>query len=79
MEFKYLKEEEIKIVLFSHFCRYQEVTKCFRKVDGKWVIKDIPFIEEWGEKEFNFLVSCLKNTINTGGMVVGAFKLHILK
>lgn len=35
MEFRYLKEEEININLFSNFQRHQEVSKCWRKIDGK--------------------------------------------
>lgn len=79
MEFRYLKEEEININLFSNFQRHQEVSKCWRKIDGKWVIKDIAFVEEWGKEEFEFLSLCLKNTVNTGGMLVGAFNGDKLK
>lgn len=69
-----LTEKEIELPLFQGFHRHQEVTKCWRKENGKWQLKDISFVEEWGEREYAFLVKCLKNTANTGGFVFGAFE-----
>lgn len=69
-----LTDEMINTELFSDFHRHQVVTKCHRKIDGKWVIIDNPFVEDWGEKEFEYLVKCLKNTVRTGGAVYGAFQ-----
>lgn len=73
MDFIRLTEEMINTGLFSDFHRHQVVTKCHRKIGGKWFIIDNPFVEDWGEKEFEFLVKCLKNTARTGGAVIGAF------
>lgn len=73
MEYIRLTENMINVKLWSDFHRHQEVTKCHRKVNGEWVIIDNPFTEEWGEKEYEFLVKCLKNTVRTGGVVFGAF------
>ncbi|WP_294343552.1 GNAT family N-acetyltransferase [uncultured Clostridium sp.] len=71
--YKKLNKEDIKLSLFSDFNRYQEVKKCWRKENNKWILKDISFIDQWGENEYNFLVKCLINTIETGGVVLGAF------
>lgn len=79
MEWKELKDEEIEVTLFKHFDRYQNVTKCWRKVEGGWVIKDIAFLEQWGEEDYKTLVSCLKNTVSTGGVVFGTFTDGCLK
>ena len=68
-----LTEKEIELQLFRGFRRHQEVTRCWRKENGKWLLKDISFVEEWGEAEYAFLVKCLKNTDHTGGFVFGAF------
>lgn len=76
--YKNLKENEINFKLFSKFNRYQEVKKCWRKENGEWILKDIPFIEQWGLEEYKYLVKCLKNTIKTGGAVFGAFHNNIL-
>lgn len=72
--YRKIEAKELDIELFSIFNRYQEVKKCWRKRDGKWVLEEIPFIEQWGNDEYSFLVKCLKNTINTGGSVIGVFK-----
>lgn len=79
MEWKELNVEEIEVTLFEHFERYQNVTKCWRKVEGEWVIKDIAFLEQWGEEDYKELVSCLKNTVSTGGVVFGVFVDDYLK
>ena len=73
ISYRILKKEEINLLLFSNFDRYQEVTKCWCKENDKWVLKDISFTESWGPDEYEFLVECLQKTIMTGGTVFGAF------
>ena len=65
--------QELDISLFSDFHRHQQVNQCWRKVNDEWIVMDNPFTEDWGEKEFRFLVECLQNTIAAGGVVYGAF------
>lgn len=65
--------EELDVRLFSSFIRKQIVTDCWRKAQGRWVIKSDPFIDDWDENDYIFLVKCLKNTVRTGGLVQGAF------
>ncbi len=72
--YREIKIEELNIKLFSKFDRHQDVKKCWRKIDGEWVLKDIAFVEVWDEEEYEYLVKCLINTIKTGGSVYGAFK-----
>lgn len=79
IKYKILNFDEIEVKLFEHFVRRQEVNECWRKENGKWVIKSDPFIDDWGEKEYEILVSCLKNTVKTGGFVYGAFCEEVLK
>lgn len=71
--------EEINRELFSHFQRKQEVTQCWRKVNGEWLVKDIAFVDDWGEPEYTELIRCLKNTVLTNGFVIGAFSDGRLK
>lgn len=73
MKYRNLAFDEITDELFSCFQRHQIVTKCWRKIDGRWCVKEVAFIDDWTEKEYEILVSCLKNTVDTGGVVVGAF------
>ena len=79
IKYRELKEEEITRGLFQSFVRQQEVTDCWRKVNGDWVIQRDPFIDDWTEEEYEFLVQCLKHTIQTKGFVCGAFQENKLK
>lgn len=72
-EYIRLEEDRIDRALFSHFVRRQVVEKCWRKVDGSWCVKDIAFIDDWTEADYQVLVDCLRNTVRTGGLVLGAF------
>ena len=65
--------EELVPELFRCFDRFQIVEKCWRKVEGQWVVKDVVFTERWGEEDYRFLCRCLQNTVATGGQVWGAF------
>lgn len=72
-EFRPLTKEELVPELFRCFDRFQIVEKCWRKVEGQWVVKDVVFTERWGEEDYRFLCRCLQNTVATGGQVWGAF------
>ena len=79
MQDRNLRADELNRGLFSNFIRHQVVTKCWRKENGEWKIKEVPFIDDWSEENYATLVSCLKNTILTGGFVYGAFSDNALK
>lgn len=79
IEYRRLEKEEICRELFGQFIRRQEVTKCWRREEGKWVVRDAPFIDDWSEEDYQLLVKCLKNTAKTGGAVWGAFCGGVLK
>lgn len=72
-----LRESQITRELFRHFNRRQEVSKCWRREQGLWVLKDDSFVEDWNEQQYEFLVQCLKNTVTTGGLVLGLSLIHI--
>lgn len=67
-----IQKTELTPALFVDFYRHQLVTKCWRKINGSWLIIDNPFTEDWGEKDFVLLAECLRNTIAAGGVVFGA-------
>lgn len=71
--YRHLLAEEINRELFRSFQRYQVVTNCLRKVDGGWVIRPAPFIDDWTEENYIFLIQCLRRTVLTGGLVCGGF------
>lgn len=73
MIYRELNEKELCRELFSGFQRRQIVTDCWRKLGGMWQIVSAPFVDQWSEEDYATLVSCLKNTVETGGVVFGAF------
>lgn len=77
--YRSLKEEEICRELFKEFVRRQVVTKCRRRENGEWVIRDAPFVDDWTEADYRTLLACLKNTARTGGLVYAAFYKEALK
>lgn len=79
LQYRSLHQDELCRELFKGFIRRQVVKDCWRKENGKWLIKEAPFIDDWSEKDYDFLVSCLKNTAVTGGLVYGAFYNEELK
>lgn len=68
-----LSEPQITRELFQHFNRRQEVSKCWQREQGLWVLNEVSFVEDWSESQYQFLVKCLKNTVHTKGLVLGAF------
>lgn len=72
MEYRLLREEEIDRALLRDFERRQQVTRCWRREEGRWVIRDDPFIDQWSEEDYACLVRCLRRTARTGGAVFGA-------
>lgn len=79
IQYQDLTEEQLCRELFSGFIRHQVVTKCWRKDDGRWVIRDDPFTDDWSEDDYQTLISCLKHTIASGGFVRAAFVDGTLK
>lgn len=77
--YRTLNISELNRELFKSFSRRQTVTKCLRKENAQWVIRDDPFIDDWSEDDYAFLIECLKNTLETGGFVCGAFSNGALK
>lgn len=73
IQYRELCAEEMNREFFRDFKRHQIVTKCWRRQDGEWVIRDAPFIDDWSEADYQTLVACLKNTVSAGGFVYGAF------
>ena len=79
VQYRNLQLNEICKELFKDFIRRQKVTKCWRRENHEWVIKDAPFIDDWTEQDYSTLVSCLKNTVAAGGFVYAAFYHEKLK
>lgn len=79
IQYRSLQPDELSRDLFRDFIRRQVVTKCWRREEGEWVIREDPFIDEWSEEDYRTLVSCLQHTLATGGFVYAAFHEGSLK
>lgn len=79
MEYRMISTENLTRALFAHFIRCQEVTKCWRKEAGEWVIRDAPFIDDWSEEDYAALLAELQELLSNGGIVIGAFYKGELK
>lgn len=79
VQYRNLSQDELCRELFQDFIRHQVVTKCWRKENNEWLVKDAPFIDDWTEAEHDILVSCLKHTLASGGFVYAAFYNDMLK
>ena len=71
--YRKLKPEDMDIRLFQEFQRRQAVTHCWQKENGKWMVKENPFVDDWSREDYAELVRCLRHTLATGGWVCGAF------
>lgn len=78
IEYRPLREDEIDRALFARFVRRQVVTDCLRREGGAWVVRSAPFVDDWSEADYAFLVRCLQSTARTGGLVLGAFAGGVL-
>lgn len=73
LKFRTLSAGELRGSLFRDFIRLQTVTGCLRKINGRWVIRDDPFVDDWTDEDIGHIVSLLKRTIASGGFVYAAF------
>lgn len=70
---KELNLSDIDKSLLNNFNRYQEVQRCWRKEDSKWILKDNPFIEVWNDDKKQQVIKGLYSCTEQGGVVLGAF------
>lgn len=79
VEVREIKRQELTRQLFAAFTRHQVVRDCLRRAEGRWVVKPDPFVDEWSEEDYAFLIKCLDGTLDGGGLVLGAFSEGRLK
>lgn len=77
--YKSLSAHEIDRNLFAFFERRQSITQCWRKIDSVWQIREVAFIDDWNEADYEALIRHLQKTAASGGLVLGAFVQNALK
>ena len=73
MEYRKLTEKEIDPSMLNAFIRTQPVTRCWRKENGKWLIRDVVFTDDWNDDERVLKAAQLRETVRKGGAVIAAF------
>lgn len=73
LEVREIKREELTRGLFESFRRHQVVVDCLRRAEDQWVVRPDPFVDEWSREDYAYLITCLAETLDTGGLVLGAF------
>ena len=74
VQIRKLKKEELTLELFAPFDRSQYCPRQWQKQkNGQWeLISSCMTQENWSLQQRQFLLECLKNTLETGGLVLGA-------
>ena len=73
IRYKRLKLKMLTPALLKDFDRRQEVSKVFRAKDGKWVVVDTEFTEDWDDMEKGQIIDYLRSVIKGKGILYGAF------
>ena len=50
--YRKLKPEDMDIRLFQEFQRRQAVTHCWQKANGKCMVKENPFVDDWSREDY---------------------------
>lgn len=77
--YRVIEADEMALKLFDGFIRRQEVTRCLRKENGSWTVREIAFIDDWNEADYREMAGLLQQTAQDGGLVCGAFAEGKLK
>jgi len=68
-----LELEDCTGILLNKFNRYQEINRCWRKENHKWVLKDIAFVTQWDDKRKSGVIEGFISCIKHDGIVLGAY------
>jgi ribosomal protein S18 acetylase RimI-like enzyme len=72
--YRQLSSYDLSPDMLNHFNRYQKVDKLWMKKDGKLVLVDESYIENWDEAKKQKVISVnFTRIINTGGALLGAY------
>lgn len=73
IEIRQLTRDNFHADSLDGFIRHQEVTECWRCVDGEWQLLPIAFTEDWDLPRLYDEAADLLRTIDEGKPVIGAF------
>ena len=68
-----LTEDNFNYNSLDNFIRHQDVTECWRNVDGNWILQPISFVENWGLDKCREEASAIANNLHGDMIDYGAF------
>ncbi len=77
--FRELTQADLEPGLFAEFRRRQQVKRCWRKAEGRWVLKDIAFTDDWDAGDHVRVCGQLAEALTHRGRAWGAFAAGKLK
>ncbi|MGP1906767.1 GNAT family N-acetyltransferase [Metabacillus sp. JX24] len=66
-------EEEIKPGLLDQFVRYQKTDRVWYEENGQFRVKEDSFTDDWDLEKKKEVIQSLKQCVQAGGTVIGAF------
>lgn len=73
IEIRQMSSNEIDKNFLNEFIRYEMVTKAWRIIDGKKALVEVSYEENWKIKDLELVSLKLKDTLDSGGIVISAF------
>lgn len=73
-----LTDENFSNNSLDEFVRHQQVTECWRKVDGKLTLVPISFVEDWDISQRRKIAESILNGIGSSGFAYGAFSENMV-
>lgn len=74
IQFERLTNKNFNEQSLDAFVRHQEVTQCWRKVEGEWKLLPIKFTEEWDLNELRSIARNITENLDKNILGYGAFE-----
>lgn len=73
VKFERLTKQNFSGYSLDSFVRHQEVTQCWRNVDGEWKLLPVVFTEEWNREECRRIAKNISENLDKNIIGYGAF------
>lgn len=73
IEYKRLTSENFHPDSLNSFLRYQQVTSCWRQVEGEWKLVPMAFVEDWSREQCHLLAEDVVAHMEKDQTAFGAF------
>lgn len=73
ISYQKLTDQNFRVDSLDDFVRHQEVTECWRRVDGRLVLVPVSFVEDWDIDKRRSVAGEILSCIKDHGFAFGAF------